>query len=393
SIVDATLSPAGGVFSGPGVTNSQFIVNDAGVGTHELKYVAVNQHGCRDSTIFTVVVHSNPDFTLDITQPNCSQSDGEIIINTIAGSAPFDYSIDDGLTSQTNNDFTNLSAGPYNIVVTDDNGCISAMDTTLSTNGANDPSFTFNDYCEGDNNGPTNIASSGGVFSIIAPTTGGATIDSTTGVISNGVGGTTYSVQHVTTGICGDTAVVDVTVHTVPNIDFSANPIEGVPPLIVNFTNNSTGGDNYTWEFGDGAVEQNNNTNVSHSFNDEGVFVTQLFGETNNGMCTNSGTITIITMFPIINYTFPNVFTPNGDNNNDSFKFVYHENVKSLNIVILNRWGNVVFESDDINFQWNGNINNTGGECVDGVYFYKAELENFKGDKIQEHGFVHLNRD
>lgn len=393
SIVDPTLSPAGGTLSGPGVSNNQFIINDAGEGTHTIKYVVENQHGCKDSTEFSVTINALPIFTLDITSPNCSQSDGAIVINPTAGDAPYNYSIDEGNTSQNDNTFSDLPAGPYGIVVTDDNGCISAMDTTLSTDGAEDPSFTFEDFCEGESNGPTNVNSTNGVFSFTPPASDGATIDSLTGVISDGVGGTTYTVRYITMGVCGDTADVSVTVHSMPDVSFTVDTTMGIPPLTINYTNTSSGADTYSWNFGDGSTEQNNSTNVSHVFNNEGVFNTILTGETNNGMCTDTASIKIIAAYPEIDYKFPNVFTPNGDGSNDGWKFVHQENIESLHIIILNRWGNLVFESDEVNFIWNGQIQNTGADCVDGTYFYKAELKDLKGESYEEHGFIHLIRD
>lgn len=393
SIVTPTLTPTGGTFSGPGVNNDEFNITDAGVGTHTLKYVVENQYGCTDSTEVTVVVHDLPTFDLELTEPECAQSDGEIIITPNAGTYPYGYSIDDGVSDQTDSTFANLSAGDYAIIVSDDNGCMSSMDTTLTTNGAKDPSFSFADYCEGESNGPTDIVTQDGEFNFNPPANDGATIDSTTGVISNGVAGTTYTVQHITFGICADTATIDVTVYSMPDVNASADPIQGMPPLVVNFTNNSTGADNYTWNFGDGSVIQNNDDNISHTYTGENVFNIVLTGETNNGMCTDTSTLKIITAYPEIDYKFPNVFTPNGDGKNDGFHFVHRENIKTLHIIILNRWGNLVFESSRENFQWNGLLKNSGAECSDGTYFYKAELTDLAGEEYVEHGFIHLNRD
>ncbi len=63
----------------------------------------------------------------------------------------------------------------------------------------------------------------------------------------------------------------------------------------------------------------------------------------------------------------PNVFTPNEDGVNDTY-FITAKGLKEFNMVIVNRWGNVVFESDDVQFSWDGTIN--GDKCGDGTYFY-----------------------
>lgn len=393
SIVIPTLNPTGGILTGPGITNGEFSVEDAGVGTHIIEYAVENQYGCKDTATVTVNVHELPTFTLDNTQPNCSQSDGVIIITPNTGDFPFIYSIDDGNNSQSDSTFSNLSAGAYQLMVTDDNGCIGTMDTTLNSPNSKDPSFNFSDFCEGESNGATAIASTDGSFTFFPTVSDGATIDPVTGVISDGIAGTTYTVQHITTGICPDTAAIDVTVFSVPNMDVEADPIEGMPPLLVEFTNNSTGADSYAWEFGDGSNEQNDDITVPHNFLNEGVFMTYVIGETNNGMCVDTAEIEIIAIYPILSYEFPNIFTPNGDNANDFFKLIHYENIKSINIVILNRWGNVLFESNEPAFAWDGKRNNSNTDCTDGTYFYKATLENYAGEEVQEHGFIQLSRE
>src|SRR5690554_250676 len=131
---------------------------------------------------------------------------------TLFRSAPYTYSIDNGNTTQTTPVFDNLSEGSYTIIVTDANGCTNSMQTTLNTSGTNDPSFTLEDYCEGENNSAANIATPGGEFSFVPAVTDGATINPTTGAISNGVGGTTYTVEYSLTGACPSSNSADVTV-------------------------------------------------------------------------------------------------------------------------------------------------------------------------------------
>ena len=82
--------------------------------------------------------------------------------------------------------------------------------------------------------------------------------------------------------------------------------------------------------------------------------------------------------------SFPNIFTPNGDNVNDLFYITSGiEQVESMSII--NRWGNIVFETTT-SFQWNGK-DNKGNDLSDGVYFVWIK------SKLQEKnisGMVHL---
>jgi gliding motility-associated-like protein len=67
----------------------------------------------------------------------------------------------------------------------------------------------------------------------------------------------------------------------------------------------------------------------------------------------------------------PNAFTPNGDGNNDDFQVYSNCEIETYNLQIYNRWGEKVFESDDINRGWDGQSFNQ--EAPIGVYVWKIE--------------------
>lgn len=63
-------------------------------------------------------------------------------------------------------------------------------------------------------------------------------------------------------------------------------------------------------------------------------------------------------------YTLPNIFTPNGDDINDFFEPIKNRYVKSIELAVYNRWGQLVFETDKPEIKWDGN------KLSDGVYYY-----------------------
>jgi gliding motility-associated-like protein len=81
----------------------------------------------------------------------------------------------------------------------------------------------------------------------------------------------------------------------------------------------------------------------------------------------------------------PNVFSPNDDNANDTW-FVSTGCVQNLNCLILNRWGNLVYEFNNPNGLWDGKSN--GDKVTSGVYFYKLEIEFTNGEKQSLHGNI-----
>jgi gliding motility-associated-like protein len=84
------------------------------------------------------------------------------------------------------------------------------------------------------------------------------------------------------------------------------------------------------------------------------------------------------------------VFTPNQDGLNEIFELDW-KNLKSLRLIILNRWGNILYDktSEDL-------INNNpawdGGKAEEGVYFYKYQGIGITGQELEGHGFIHLVR-
>jgi gliding motility-associated-like protein len=86
----------------------------------------------------------------------------------------------------------------------------------------------------------------------------------------------------------------------------------------------------------------------------------------------------------------PNVFTPNNDGLNDIYQ-TKDNGLFDKEMVILNRWGNVVFEGKN-NQGWDGTTN-SGKECTEGVYLVKVTFTNFLTNKKEtKTGFVHLIR-
>jgi gliding motility-associated-like protein len=69
---------------------------------------------------------------------------------------------------------------------------------------------------------------------------------------------------------------------------------------------------------------------------------------------------------------FPTGFSPNGDQVNDNLVFSGLANVSGKRLQIFNRWGKLVFVSNDYQNDWNGN-NSSGEALPDDTYFYILE--------------------
>ena len=113
---------------------------------------------------------------------------------------------------------TALGVYTISVVETDINGCPGNPATVdVTVNSLDDATFTLTDYCEGSPNSATVTGTSGGVFTFATPPTGGETINSVTGEITGGIGGTTYDVTYTTpAGPCSQFSVETVTVNPLP---------------------------------------------------------------------------------------------------------------------------------------------------------------------------------
>lgn len=117
----------------------------------------------------------------------------------------------------------------------------------------------------------------------------------------------------------------------------------------------------------------------------------QLFITDANG-CTNTASATVVIFdSPCIRpYVFvPNVFSPNGDLLNDTWGIEAYA-VESLHIEVYNRWGEKIFESNDVNNRWDGSFE--GKALPPDVYGYYVELKCIGGESFVEKGNVSLMR-
>jgi PKD repeat protein len=224
--------------------------------------------------------------------------------------------------------------------------------------------------------------------STILNATGNATY-SWSGGVQNGVpftptATTTYTLTTTQNG-CSATSEVTIFVDQPAVVSVEADVTEGLPPLAVNFTNNSSNGSQFVWDFGNG-IEIPVNTTIGQvmTYNEIGVYEVILTGI--SGACETSDTVLIqVIPYAPAEVIVPNVFTPNSDNVNTVFELQMRF-VKSFSAIILNRWGNVVIELNDSNPTWDG------GDFVDGVYFVLYKATDFNDVVTEGQGFVHLMR-
>ncbi len=95
-------------------------------------------------------------------------------------------------------------------------------------------------------------------------------------------------------------------------------------------------------------------------------------------------------------FSLPNVFTPNGDGKNDIFKSTSFYSVEKLDIQIFNRWGELVYKTDDKRVNWDGSYLKTQNKVSNGVYYYICDIweKRLSGTEVKTlTGFIHVYND
>ncbi len=175
-----------------------------------------------------------------------------------------------------------------------------------------------------------------------------------------------------------------------PDADFIYSPTEVTAVAnLVTFTNLTSGASGYSWDFdGKGLSFERNPTFV---FRDTGLHKVTLQAVSTNG-CIDTFS-QIIDVIPIADLFYPNAFTPNGDGRNDEFRGAGMTSlITDYELQIFDRWGKIVYASNDPLDGWNGRLNNTGQDLGSGVYMYLATFREPRGEKKEARGFATLLR-
>ncbi len=329
------------------------------VGGGNYTVIARDVNGC-DTTLLVTVNEANNTLVLTPSSfnPTCpGGTDGWVGINVAGGTPPNVTTWSTGASTDT---LLNLGAGTYNVTVTDVSNCSAFLSITL-TNPA-PPSVNLGDdidLCDGQT-----ISLDAGLAGAYIWSTG----DTTQGITATASG--SYSVTITNAGGCTATDDILVTVATPFTVDAGEDTtiiqFESVLELTGTVTG-STGG-SYLWTPSDYlACDNCQTTSLSPDSTTTYVLVyTDALG------CTASDSVTITVLPGEYIAIVPNAFSPNADGTNDIL-YVYHKGVRRLVFRVHDRWGEKVFETDDMNKGWDGTLK--GVNAQDGVYVWDLYVE------------------
>ena len=127
----------------------------------------------------------------------------------------------------------------------------------------------------------------------------------------------------------------------------------------------------------------NGDTGPIISVNEEGIYTVTLNHQC--GLATADSELE----FYGCDLQVPNVLVLSSEVGNNEF-FVNYNGIVDFNCLILNRWGNVIFQYTDPTGSWDGTNQKSGKLATEGTYFYKIDATFEGGEPVQKHGFVVL---
>ena len=287
-----------------GVTGGTFASSPAGLSINPVTGV-INLGASTPSGPYTVT-YTTPDAicfdqaTFDITVNPLPIVDGNDVticagdMVTLNGTGADTYIWDQGVTN--NNAFVGPAVTTtYNVTGTiTATGCSNTGTSVVTVNPQQDASFTTTDFCEGTASPAATITGTpGGTFSYSPDPGDGSSVNAASGSITNGVGGTTYTIDYTTPGPCPASMTQTVTVNALPPVD--------VPDYSVctggTITLTATGATAYSWSPG---TDLNGTVGASVDFTAGTSNVYTVTGTDANG-CVNTDvtTVTVIPNAPI----------------------------------------------------------------------------------------------
>ncbi len=382
-------------------TTSSVSVTPAGTTTYNV--VVTDANGCGPVNESVTVTVGAPLNVIALTdQTICPGASANITANASGGSGVYTY-------TWTNDQNASVVAGQnqtvspstttiYTVTLTDNCGTPSATDNvTISVYTL--PLVTFtSDVNSGCSPVAVNFTNTMAVGTITNCTWDFG--DGTTSTNCNdnhvysapGCYNVTFSAETVP-GNCPVTGTINnmVCVFANPVADFTANPQPtDLYNTNINFTNTSVGASTYTWNFAGLGVDNSTNPFFIFPSDSGGIYPVCLAVATPQG-CVDSVCHNIVINGEFLIYV-PNAFTPDGDGLNDVFTPILRgEDPKSYELMIFNRWGELIFTSNNKLIGWDGTHNNA--KSKEDVYVWKVKVKKkMNQDKVDYIGHVTLLR-
>ncbi len=260
-------------------------------GNFNVSLLATNSHGCVNSITRSNYINITTKPTAAFTNSSTANCGAPLTIqfnnqSTGAGTLTYQWSFGDGNTSTNANPshtYTTTGSFTVQLVTTNQNGCRDTIRRVNAINIANNiTNFTAPTSVCTNSTIPLTNSSTPAPVSVLWQFGDGTTSTAVSPTKTYTTAGT-YEIKMINNyGICIDSMTRTIIVRPQPVVDFSATPTSSCyAPLTVQFTNLTTGGATYTWNFGTGA--SSSNANPSYTYPQQGNYAVSLTATGSNG--------------------------------------------------------------------------------------------------------------
>lgn len=383
----ATVTPSGtGPYSytwNPNVGNTA-TVNNLGAGTYTV--TVTDGAGCQTTATGTVTATGSSVVVTVTSQADAlcnAQCNGTVTVSGSGGPAPYTYSWN---TTPVQNTATasNLCAGTYSVTVTDASGCSTVQSVTVNEPAALSVSTSIVDARCSLPNGEASATGQGGVSPY---TYSWSTTPAQTTATATGLSAGQYTVTITDANGCNQSDVAIVSNITTFNTSMQSTDVsceaENCDGTVSVTPSDGTAPYSYVWS---DSLLQTTQMATGLCVGTYTVVITDANG------CTATDSVAVNDCPPVIpEFTFyaPNTFTPNGDEKNDLF-MGYGTYIQQYDLMIFDRWGEMIFRTNDINKGWDGKANNGLQRAQEDVYIYVVNLTDFYNKKHKFIGHVSL---
>jgi gliding motility-associated-like protein len=371
-------------------------------GLFKLELIEESDKGCRD-TISSVQVSINPvpkmSFSLNDTLQCLNQNlfnvtDLSSIVSGSINNYTWDFGDGTNASSNTPTGHSYLNIGTYSLreIGTSDQGCKDTSEILVQVLPSPEVDFEGDEVCLGENTSFKNntTISNGSITNYIWRFGDGQGSTSTEPLHRyNKIG--TFNVELIANSNlnCLDTLTKSAAlVHPIPNAQFDFMKVRSWEKETDIQFNDASSTDVSEWLWTYGGLGSSTEQNPLVTFSDTGKALIRLFVKNAIGCSDTSSQLIFI--FPETEFYIPTSFSPNNDELNDQFKVSGLAFVKDYHLLVISRWGEVLFESNDINSTWDGTYKSV--DVPSGSYLWIMELTDLNNTKIREKGSVLLLR-
>lgn len=343
--------------------------------------IITDSFGCTLNTPY-IEISSPPSLNVDAitTSDRCNNFLGSITLSISGGVEP--YTNEWEYLNDTSLNLSQLSAGIYNCIITDSNGCSKHFQDTVFDKTIIAFIDSISPSLCGKNNGWITLRYENGVAPIhydwqAIP----EYIENKAYNLAPGI----YEVI-VSDNLCSDTIQFEIEEFPYPTACFETIPTNSFEiNSSIQFINCSDGENNWVWNFGDNIISYFENP--THTYQLGGTYTIGLI-VTNEIGCQDSTSKTI--EIKNIDLFVPNSFTPNGDGINDQFIPIMNSvSSEEYSMTIYNRWGEIIFQTNDIHQGWDG-MHQGVLVPINSSYSYFIRYTNENGKSFQKTGTIHV---